>query len=330
MAKRWVGWQSMTCLVFTLLASLFFSANAHSTVTSSNAFRNVSPSDVYRVVDDVYAELLLMQAANFSTLPPIQTRSIRNRFPRHVFQKGREVFIKVQQLRYINGLSVNEVPAIPTQQVMPKNVKVMMEHILQDIRDLRSAYAVMKEIEPAAKVSGKSPTKVYENISRVNALVSSLNIPSIVPNDVYRLITTVNNVIRDILTTQKVTVAGISISPSENKQPKDVFQETLKLISQVNGLCQLKDIFCISGGVVAPIQLSGRIRPAEVLELMNNLLADVVQIKINLGDQSANPLAPDPSGKTPSNVFDEVSRARALIRLLDQSEPVGRAVSQSK
>jgi len=82
--------------------------------------------------------------------------------------------------------------------------------------------------------------------------------------------------------------------------------------------------------VVAPIQLSGRIRPAEVLELMNNLLADVVQIKINLGDQSANPLAPDPSGKTPSNVFDEVSRARALIRLLDQSEPVARAVSQSK
>ncbi len=276
---------------------------------------DVTPSHVFQVVDNIHNELALLHQANHST-PQVSEHSMSTRRPRHVFQKGREVLLKVQSLRQLNGLAVSAVPPFPTTEITPGNVRRIMDQILRDLQGLRPVLGVRQDAVVAPLPSGKTPTDVYINIDKAGQAVDSLGIPAVVPNDVYRMVATLVNEVRLVV---KVTGGNADMpmkTGSKRKKPKHVYAELYHFLEDLQAACVKKSAYCLPGDLVLPTRPSGRIKPAQVLDVVNNALAEMGALKVKLGVNSPTQLAEAVSGKTPSDVFDATVTARALVSAL--------------
>jgi len=110
-------------------------------VFSGVSLAQVTPSHVFQVTEDVRAELLLMHDQNFSTPNPPSFVAIDKR-PRHVLQKAREVLLKIHSLKQLKGLKTREIPPFKVRLIEPREVKELVERVLQETRDLRVAFDV--------------------------------------------------------------------------------------------------------------------------------------------------------------------------------------------
>ncbi len=278
----------------------------------------ITPDDVYRITGTINGELELLHESNDSMpIVDINASELTPRRPRHVMQKAREVLLKVQLLRRINGLAESELPPMPLREVRPADVKVVVDLIRRDLAALRSIFGVTEVPFSAPKPTGKTPTDVYGDLVRAGEQLDALGIPRIVPNDVYRVALTI---IGDL---EKVRAARGLIEPiparrgSKDKQPSDVYEKAFELLRALGTLTSENSGFEIPGGVVLLNRRSGRIEPAHVMDLLNNILAEISAIKVKVGARSLTEFAPPQAGKTPSHVYDPVSTALTLAETLE-------------
>lgn len=285
-------------------------------VNATAGAQNITPSHVYQVVDDVNSELALLHNANGSKAKTDKKApDLTARKPRHVFQKAKEVLQKVQTLRKLNGLSVNEIPAFPVAAIKPADVKDLVVVILKDVRGLRATFGVSEASPTSSLQSSKTPTDVYGNLIRASLQLDGLGIPRIVPNDVYQVAMTIISDINKIRTVLGQTDEFEMMSGSKGKKPKAVYQRSFDLLNTLKTKSN-NDKFKVPGGVILPNKRSGKIRPGHVMDVLNNALAEIGAIKVTVGATIPTEIAPVPSGKTPSNVFDAVSTALAMAEKL--------------
>lgn len=277
--------------------------------------QTVTPSHVYQVVDNVNAELALMHTANNSNSSgDKKAPALTKRRPRHVIQAARMVLLKVQALRAINGLAKNPVPPFPVREVLPADVKKIVERILADVRDLRAKFDVTGPSPSVALKSGKTPTDVYGNLIRASLQIDGLGIPRVVPNGVYQVAMTIIGDLKKVRTARGITAEVKFQAGGKRKRPKHVFDRGVELLAAIKSLSATNPNLAIPGGVVMPNKRSGKIRPGHVMELLNNVLAEISAVKVKVGAKTPTELAPMPSGKSPSNVFDAVSTALAMVK----------------
>ncbi|MCB2261445.1 MAG: hypothetical protein LGR52_00625 [Candidatus Thiosymbion ectosymbiont of Robbea hypermnestra] len=275
-----------------------------------SAMAQTTPNHVYQVVENVKAELTEMHKATISE--PCKTNvNLTERRPRHVLQKTREVYGDVQKLRKLKGLDENALPSFSVRAVTPADVRGLADKTLADVKEVREKSGASA---PAAVPlpSGKKPTDVYANLMQVKASIGGLGIPATVPNDVYRVALAIVSDIEKIRAAKGVTVAVADPAPSKGKAPKDVYGVAYKLLGKVKALTE-KDGYGIPGGVVMLNKVSGCITPAEVIDILNNILAEVGAIKVTVGATAATEFAGAQSGKTPSDVYDALVKAEALV-----------------
>ena len=77
---------------------------------------SVTPNHVYQSVDDAVQTLDAVLTTYEVSYNPINI-SHSNRKPRHVLQKGREVFLKLQQVRELNSLPAHSLPEFPVRKI---------------------------------------------------------------------------------------------------------------------------------------------------------------------------------------------------------------------
>ena len=278
----------------------------------------ITPDDVYRVTGKINGELALLHESNDS-IPAVDTNApdLASRRPRHVLQKAREVMLKVQLLRKINGLAENDLPPMPLREVRPADVRVMVELIRQDIVALRPIFGVTKPPISVPRPSGKRPTDVYADLARATAKLDGLGIPRIVPNDVYRVALTIIGDLEKVRSARGLTEPVPMQSGSKDKRPSDVYAKAFELLQALESLTSENPDFEISGGVVLLNRRSGRIKPTHVMDLLDNILAELSAIKVKVEAGSLTEFAPPQAGKTPSHVYDAVSIALVLAETLE-------------
>jgi hypothetical protein len=297
--------------ILILIISVFSSCVACKNVSANT----VTPSHVFHVALELESELALLHKASYS-MPVASRVKVAERQPRHVYQKAREVFIKVQQLRFLHGLSHQDIPNVPTEEVTPKDVKNIVSKILFEVRAIKQRVGVNWKIEDATQPQGKSPTDVYMQMTFVSSLISQLDIPNVLPNEVYQVALSMIDTLRSIHskknTGQDYTIKHVS----KNKKPLDVYKVVERLFPLLNKLCESSKEYCIKGGSIQPLKVNKNIAPADVITILNDLFADVASIKVAIGDKSPTAIAAPQTGKTPSNVFDAMITAEKMIRAL--------------
>lgn len=286
-------------------------------VTAQSNQTETTPDDVYQTVETVNSELRLFHEFNDIPAPTEPALAeLTPRRPRHVLQNARKVLLQVQLLRKINGLPEKALPPEPTREVRPADVKEMVDRLAEDISELRPIFGVRQIADPISKPSGKSPTDVYSRLSQTSTLVNALGIPEIVPNDVYRVALTIHSDLEMIRSRRGLSDTFEMRSGSIDKIPADVYVIAFQLLAELKKLTARNPEFAIPGGVVLLKNQSGEAAPEDVMNLLNNVLAEISAIKVILGIEQPTEIAPPQAGKTPSHVYDAVQSALAAVRLL--------------
>lgn len=294
-----------TTLASTIIASIL--------MFSTTSFAKTTPSDIYLITENIKAELELFHDANISE-PKVSTLHHKDRKPRHALQKARELYLKVQALRKSKGMPLNQLPQFAVKAVTPGDVGDLMSKVLSDLIALRVEY----ETAPAAAailVDGKSPSDVYANSADISVSIDALDIASVVPNDAFRLAITINNDLTDMRKFKGITKPIAKITASKGKNPGQVLAKVHELFAKLQKLSSMPGNE-VKGGIVAPSIPKGTITPSIVLDAQNNILADIGAIKFAVGVKTPTKIAAQPSGKTPSDVFDAASQAIAIINTM--------------
>lgn len=281
-----------------------------------------TPSDTYQAIEAVNAELSAFHDANgtMAAADP-QAPQLTERLPRHVLQKAREVLLKVQALRQLNGLALQPVPEIPVREVQPDDVRYFVERMRDGLKDLRPIFGNPPVPKPTVAVRPMSPTDNFAALRRAELQLDGLGLPQTAPNDVMRIALSVVN---DLQLVRVATGVAGAVAPSPvvpARRPVDTYENAVGLLVDIKVLTENNSSLAIPMGVVLPNKRTGTIRPAHVLDLLGTVLAEISAIKAKVGVTQPTALAPPQTRKTPSDVHAAVSYARALVATLPGARP---------
>lgn len=277
--------------------------------------QEVMPSYVYQTAEAVDRELgLILELQGIRPAHYEETSEARR--PRHIMQKVRESYSKLQKLQETRKLPVILVPAFSASRIVHADVKLYVDRLLVDVRKLKKAYAIRKNIVTAGYRGGKNTTDLYNKMAQISSKFDVLLGVAVLPSDVYRLAVTVRQLLEEVYR-HKTTGQSLNVSldPVSGKSPKDVFRHGYLLHGKLKKLEQQQD-FRIDGGVGGVRPKKGRISPTDVLDLMNIILADVNAITLSVGLQHVTELVPYEGGKIPSDVYNEISKAIRIVEAL--------------
>lgn len=277
----------------------------------------ITPSDVYRVVDAINADLALFHDASGLTAAEIENQhGLIPRRPRHVLQKAREVMVKVQLLRKINGLPNTEMPIMPARDIRPSDVLRLVERIHEDLAELRPIFGVSGPPETIEKPRGKTASDVYHSLHHVSAQLDQLGIPRVVPNDVYRVALTVLHSLEEIGFSRGLPALPSRRHSAADKHPADAYAMGMMLFSALRKLTVENPELSIPGGIEILEAYDGQIEPAHVMDLLNNILADIAAIKERAGIDGPIEFAPQQAGKTPTHVYGALVSALDIVEAM--------------
>jgi hypothetical protein len=274
----------------------------------------IKPSDVYQVVETINAELAqLLGAAGSGRRPGPSMPALTPRQPRHVVQKAREVLLKVQTLRALNGLPENPVPLFPVEEATPADSKRMVDAILHDVLELRSKFNVTETPPPVPLVPGKTPTDVYSRLQQASDALDTLGVPRTVPNDVFRVAVMIVRDLEIISAARGRPQPRPAPPPPDDLDPADSYTKTYAVLARLKARVEADPALMVRGGIVLPNRRGAPLVPANVLDLENNLLAELGSIKAALGILEPTVVPPLIHGKTPSDTVALLDRALALV-----------------
>ncbi len=288
----------------------------------------VMPSDVYHVVDAINTQLSFMLATSGGNPNSIVVRPLpAPRQPRHVVQKAREVMLKLQRLRTLNGLPETPLPLFSTTETTLGDSKKILDQILHDVLDLRHKFIESESIENIINIDNKvtnfvaftkdkTPMDIYLNLQHTNDLLDALGLPKTMPNDVYRLAVMINHDLETILIARHRILPPTLGSPSRGKVPDDTYAQGYQVLDRLRAKLNNDKNLSIRGGIVLPNRPQPPLTPGDVLDLENNMLAELGAIKTKVGVTAPTTIPPLIHGKTPSDVFDLMTRAEALVDAL--------------
>lgn len=280
------------------------------TATSPVSASDVTPAHVYRAAEAVFLTLEQFHDASFSTFE-VPNFEINDRKPRHVLQASQEVNFKVQELRWLYGLPRKPISALPVRDVKPKHVMTAVDAILLDLQELQSIFGVVVDGAPELRDS-ITPTDVYKQLAIISNSLDALGIPAVVPNNVYLVALTVLEDLRSVVSHVKGGATSTTLLPSKGRSPADVYARTYALLEKIKVLSD-REGFKIPGGISMPQKKGGKIVPADVMGMLNIILAEIGALKLVTGVTTPTRFADQQSGKTPSDVYDSILEAEQLV-----------------
>ncbi|WP_167730490.1 hypothetical protein [Terasakiella sp. SH-1] len=293
----------------------FFLALGVSVVFSHTSFAaKVTPSQVYQVTEDILLQLKRMHDSNL-TIPDLTKLhlDLPPRLPRHVIQQALNVRLKIQLLKRVNGMKLSEITAPPVKEVTPGDVMNVATVILDELKTFDKAYNLTPFKKSAKFVDGKTPTDVYKNLLRAQAMIVQLGIPGTVPNNVYNNAVSVSEEIKRVSAAVNKTVLVDAPSPSVGKKPSDAYTLAYYALKGIQALSK-KPEYAIPKGVQVPKRIKSGIKPADVQQLLLFCLAELSSMKVKVGATEPLVLPKPTAGQTPSTVFDQLGLVNRQIQ----------------
>lgn len=279
--------------------------------------QTVTPSHIFQEGEAINAQLNAFHVANASKAdddPEIS--AISGRLPRHVFQKAREIVLKVQVLRGLKGLPEQPLPTVEVREITPADTKKLLDLAVSGLQDLRPAFGSPPVPASVALVEGKTPTEAYQALARASLSIDGLGLPPATPNEVYRIALTLVSDLEKVRAHRGITAAVPLPAMAPGKKPADIYEAGYLLLTDLKKLVESKADFAIPQGIVLPAKRGGAITPAHALEMLNTVLGEVSAVKAKVGATKPSELAPVQTGKSPSDTHRVLMQARAMLATL--------------
>ncbi len=271
----------------------------------------ITPSHVFQLTEEIF--LLGKQIRNHAGIstswrvPGVQS----GKMPIHVYGKGIEVAEKVARIQQESGLIPMAVQAIPLRKVTPAEVFGAMVKIREGLQQVAEKRNITASIDTVPLVPGKTPSDVYSNVWRTSYLLDALAGP-LNPSKVFRNVKVIQEEIKQIAARLQKSTAVTEVSRIDGKRPEDVNIVAFRALYRVALLQRKLGMKVLD----APRFPSGKITPSDVYDSTNLIKAELVRIKVDQGVTTPQAEVPEESGKTPSDVYQQMRRVEMMLQQL--------------
>ena len=293
---------------FNFFLCLFFSFYSISTVADSK----IIPSDVYQKTEELRLKLIDLNILDMQMYESVEADNAL-RHPRHVMQKVRKCHQVFEKILKDRDIQIDPLPRMHSErEIRPSDVLGGVNHLIKEISKIQSKASTPK----TEYVSGKLPSDVFNNLKKICRAAHV----EITPPDVYRPAKVVNENMKIIFSNQLSKRSQPSPQQFTGKIPADVYKEAELFLNDLRILALNPD-YSIPGGVVIPNTLKDKTpEPQDVMNLMNDALAETKAMKYTLHIHNVTELPPLDTTKTPSDVFGQIHEARLIVQELIEHE----------
>lgn len=300
----------------SVVLSLIACALAVPLLGSPAAAQEALDAQVVRAVAAIEAELAAFNLANRSTPEPLAAAPAP-RAARHVVYKARDLLGRVQMLRRLNGIEEQPVPNAPVKAMDAADAKEIVDKVAATLRDLRPAFG-NPPIRPIPSATGGTATDAYAGLLRAERALRALDMPAIVPNEVYRIaLQAASDVERIAAARGRTAVAPAALPPGMT--PREAYDAAYALIEEIKRLSDEVPAFAVPGGIVLPTRETGDIRPETVVDLLTAVVADLSAVKVKAGVTQPTRRVPTQAGKTPADTVAALRAASATVAALREA-----------
>lgn len=282
-----------------------------------------TPTDVYRLVLQLEQQVRQLRADNsvLSDWPQVNTDSVEHpRSPRHVLQKSIEVLEKLNRLRQIRKQGAITIPPFPSRYITPNEVYDAVDRLVDEVVVLagteRKVTALLKA---RADGSRYTPTDVYGKLWEVSlALDPLLGIRGFSPSDVYAQAQYVVNIVKFLRLSQNLSDDVAMPERQPDLHPNHALGASYQLLASIN---QAERNLWMQPEPVPDVPRRV-IRPTEVFDALQIVIAELKRIKFRLGVERNIPLPEVEGRKSPSDVVQLLNWAQAAMPQFELQRPL--------
>ncbi len=277
-----------------------------------------TPDHVFAVAEHILEELKAYKNYRGIKAPSRKPPEQVGLEPQHVFGKTLENLDKVSRLRRQVGFGELVVPEFPLRRVTPTEVYDMAIRLDAEIGIIYDAVGMSSvlfyETVGQPEFTGKTSSDVFEKMWEISFLLDTIiGSEGYTPSDVYVQALQVVSEIELIAKRVKKGIQKIEPPLSKGKRPSDVIvmarnvRKLLKMAKKHAGMFE-------PAAIQEPTSIvSGRISPDDVFNEVGLIFAEIVELKIHLGIAETTKLPIKAEGKTPSDVYQQLESAQAML-----------------
>ncbi len=228
--------------------------------------------------------------------------------PIHALAKSLEVREKLIQLQEQYGVAPLAVKSLPVRNIVPADVLASLQESYGALQQVARQRGLSQLPQSAPFEKGKSPSQVYEEIWKASNAFDALS-GKISPSKVFRNTEQILDELRLLADNLDVELDTELPPLPSGKTPKHVNVVAFK---NLHLLVKLQKRMKMKRAYVASFP-EGRITPAEVFDTTNNLKAELIRIKLNLGITTPHRAFPLVDGKSPNHVFQNMQLIRKQV-----------------
>ena len=299
----------LTCLFFlsSLLIIPITSSAAEKDDNALNAYDastyEIIPSNVFRYTAIIIEEINILKRALTIEVEAYEPDYSAGKSPIHVYSKGLEVLEKVARTQQKLGITpITTVGEIPLKTVKPADVFKLAKIILAELRRIKQSLMLNEKVNNVALVMGKTPSDVYHNFWTASYLLDLLNKQAISTNDLHRNVLYIQTEIQLIGAKLKTPLLSKAPYIKVKISLKNVAQQTLLTLRKI---VNLQKQLNMRTNPLPEISLT-RIRPSDVYDLSNIILAELVRIKVHLQIKLPRGQRIISKGKTSKEIFAQM------------------------
>ncbi len=266
-----------------------------------------------QVTENILAELELIQEERKTRARPYKSY-FHSLQPRHVWHKARLVYTTTQSIRSRFKLQKETTPSLVTQDLNPAKVYQLLTKTHSSIQELRRSLNIANRPDPAVLPDNALPNDVYRNLSLINNILLGIDSRNITSNNVFQIAYIIKEELLEIRAKKGITKPMAFVENSSGKHPRDVYKQVHRMKSKLKQLSE-KPNYSIPGKVELWELKKSRIIPYDVIEILTNILADVETMRSSLGITQKIEV-PLPENKTPSQVYDMVSEGIEIVETM--------------
>jgi hypothetical protein len=286
---------------------------------------NKTPNEVYSLSEDILLklnEIARYKGINIDTSKP---QYIYNLKPKHVYQKSIEAIEKVIKFKSKEGFYKSNIPDQPFRKITPSEVYEQVERLNSIItlilkKNYNSNVKEYKYIFNKKKYSNKTPSDVYNNLWLISKILDQLVGTSYTPNETYVLARNIEKNIDAINKYFKLKNTKIeTIIVKNNKSPKEVFDESLKLyetFKKINTRANIK-----GENIIIPKEKNTT--PTTVYNALRIIIASLNEFMITyniISNENVKYTNNTINDKTPTDVYKVIKRANIKLNRLLKDE----------
>lgn len=257
---------------------------ATSLLLPSLGLANPTPNEVFQQADNIYKQIMALREHEKIDVTPNHPSLQTDKRPVHVYAKAIELNDKVIQLQSKYDITGATPKTIPLKEITVSEVLKLVKELNLEVSKVIQAKGV--DFSPATTANNKTPANSYEKLMAASMAMDGL-IEPIDPNQVFRNSQIINGEIDLIAKAMQVEFVDRAIPLDKKATPYD---STIQGFMNLYKLAKLQRKLGMPAVRVADFP-SEKITPTQVYDMTNNILAELVRIKVKLGmtDPAPNP-----------------------------------------